>query len=89
MKDSLSKIPNNVRNLDIAIRRYAGNEEKYVDLRNLVSNVVVGQLMPDGVIKGGSSLKFRFGSDNTRFTKDFDFLVNMTLINLLTTFKNL
>ena len=63
----LKKMPNNVRNLDVAIKRYAGSEEKYVDIRNLVSNVVVGQLMPEGVIKGGSSLKFRFGSDNTRF----------------------
>lgn len=33
--------------------------------------VVVGQMMPDGAIKGGSSMALRYGR-NTRFTRDLD-----------------
>ena len=35
-------------------------------------NVLVGQFLPDGVVKGGSSLKLRYGNDETRVTTDFD-----------------
>ena len=37
-----------------------------------MANTIVAQLMPDCVIKGGSSLKFRYGDVATRVTKDMD-----------------
>jgi hypothetical protein len=37
-----------------------------------MANTVVGQMLPDGVVKGGSALKLRYGNEATRFTKDFD-----------------
>lgn len=37
-----------------------------------MANALVGQLLPDGAVKGGSSLKLRFGSHATRFSKDLD-----------------
>jgi len=37
-----------------------------------MANVIVGQLLPCGVVKGGSALKLRYGYANTRFTTDLD-----------------
>jgi hypothetical protein len=37
-----------------------------------MANTVVGQMLPGGVVKGGSALKLRYGNAATRFTKDFD-----------------
>lgn len=68
----LAKKPNSRRNLDIAIRRLAGSDADAIKLRTTMANTIVGQMMPSGVVKGGSSLKIRFGDSNTRFTTDFD-----------------
>ena len=38
----------------------------------MMANVLVGQFLPDGVVKGGSSLKLRYGNRATRVTTDFD-----------------
>ena len=38
----------------------------------MMANVLVGQFLPSGVVKGGSSLKLRFGHLETRVTTDFD-----------------
>ena len=43
-----------------------------VRLSRAIGNVVVGQLLPDGVVKGGSSLMFRYGGQATRYTRDMD-----------------
>ena len=37
-----------------------------------MANVVVGQLLPSGAVKGGSAIKLRFGDGITRFTTDLD-----------------
>ena len=37
-----------------------------------LANTIVAQMMPECVIKGGSSLKFRYGDIATRVTKDMD-----------------
>lgn len=37
-----------------------------------MANAIVGQLLPQGVIKGGTALKLRFGNSATRFTTDLD-----------------
>ena len=65
-------MPNSRRNLDIAIERAFGATDDPVRIRNLMANTVVGQLLPKGAIKGGSSLKFRYGNKATRFTRDLD-----------------
>ena len=66
------KKPNSMRNLDKALHRIAKDDADYVNLRSFVANVVVGQLLSEGVIKGGSSLKMRFGDAATRYTTDLD-----------------
>ena len=40
--------------------------------RTLIANAIVAHLLPDGVVKGGSSLKLRYGDNATRFTTDLD-----------------
>lgn len=65
--------PNSLRHLDDAIRRSSGNApEEYVRLRTAMANAVVAQLLPDGVVKGGSAIKMRFDAEPTRFTTDLD-----------------
>lgn len=60
-------------NLDKAIGRLAHNDpRKTIDIRMSMANAIVGQFIPEGVVKGGTSLKFRFGSDHARYTMDLD-----------------
>jgi hypothetical protein len=37
-----------------------------------MANTIIGQLLPNGAVKGGSSLKLRYGNKATRFTRDLD-----------------
>lgn len=66
------KLPLSRRHLDIAIERLASRFGEAQRIRRAVANTIVAQLMPDCVIKGGSSLKFRYGDVATRVTKDMD-----------------
>ena len=67
------KKPNSLRHLDDAIRRTGdGTMESYVRSRTLIANAIVAQMLPDGVVKGGSALKMRYGRAATRFTTDLD-----------------
>jgi len=66
------KIPNSRRNLDIAIERIFGTDDNPLQIRTLMANTIIGQLLPKGVVKGGSALKLRYGDKTTRFTRDLD-----------------
>lgn len=66
------KAPNSVSNLARAIRRYCAGKNDDIRLARAMADVVLGQMLPDGVVKGGSSLMFRYGGDFTRYTRDVD-----------------
>ncbi|MCL2806946.1 MAG: nucleotidyl transferase AbiEii/AbiGii toxin family protein [Coriobacteriia bacterium] len=66
------KAPNSRRNLDAAIIRKFGHLDDQYRARAIIANTVIGQLLPDGVVKGGSSLKLRYGDKETRYTTDLD-----------------
>lgn len=67
------KKPNSMRHLDDAIRRLSGGmPQEYIRARTILANAIVASMVPDGVIKGGSALKMRFGDAATRFTTDLD-----------------
>ncbi len=68
----MPKPPNSRRNLDIAIERLYGDQQEALRAKRIMANAIVGQMLPDGAVKGGSALKLRFGSDATRFSKDLD-----------------
>lgn len=38
----------------------------------MIANTVVGQMLPDGVVKGGTAMSFRVGETASRYTPDFD-----------------
>ena len=65
------KRPNTCVNLIKAINQIDKSGDP-VRLSRAMANVVVGQILPDGVVKGGSSLMFRYGGEFTRYTRDMD-----------------
>lgn len=68
-----AKRPNSMRHLDDAIRRECGGgQDAYVRLRTIMANAIVAQMLPDGVIKGGTAIKMRYGNTSTRYTTDLD-----------------
>lgn len=66
------KRPNSRRNLDLAIERAFGRGREFTRSRAIIANVIVGQMVPDGAVKGGSSIKLRLGDAATRYTTDLD-----------------
>jgi len=66
------KPPHNVAFLERAIRRLASTNEESVRLRVMMANVIAGQFLEGAVMRGGGSLKLRYGEATTRFTMDFD-----------------
>lgn len=68
----MNRRPNSKVNLDRAIQRLYGTQARYVEIRSIIANAVVEQFLPQGVVKGGSALRLRYGLDNTRVTIDFD-----------------
>ena len=68
----MTKRPNSRVNLDKAIERIFGNYEKSLETRSIMANAIVGQMLNGAVVKGGSSLKLRYGISCTRATMDLD-----------------
>ena len=68
----MNRPPNSKVNLDRAIQRLYGTGARFVEYRSIIANTIVGQFLPDGVVKGGSALKLRYGCQATRMTTDFD-----------------
>jgi hypothetical protein len=66
------KRPNSRVNLDKAIERIFGKYEFSMEVRSIMANAIVAQLLPNAVVKGGTSLKLRYGRLRTRVTMDLD-----------------
>lgn len=66
------KRPNSRRNLDMALRRMGDGDASYVAIRSLIADAIVAQMLVNAVVKGGASLKMRFGDAGTRATTDLD-----------------
>lgn len=66
------KPPHNVTYLEKALRALAKTDESLVRLRRTLANVIAGQFMEGAVMRGGGSLKLRYGEQATRYTLDFD-----------------
>lgn len=63
--------PNTVRSLEQRIRNLEGDEGLALRRRISMGLVVVGQMLPEGAVKGGSAMALRYGR-GTRFTRDLD-----------------
>lgn len=66
-----SGAPTNVRSLEQRIRNVGGSDGLALRRRIGMALVVVGQMLPEGAIKGGSAMALRYGR-GTRFTQDLD-----------------
>ena len=67
---SYSSAPTSVRSLEQRIRNVESSDG--LALRRRVGMaLVVGQMLPEGVVKGGSAMALRYGR-GTRFTQDLD-----------------
>lgn len=66
-----SSPPVSVRSLEQRLRNLENDDVLAQRRRITMALVVIGQMLPEGAVKGGSALALRCGS-NTRFTRDFD-----------------
>ena len=80
--------PNSKTNLDRALQRFAGSSIVANELRVLMANTIVAQLIGQGVVKGGSGLKFRYGDAASRVTLDLDTAWNSSLDSFLKDIKS-
>lgn len=65
--------PPNLRSLEARIRNLAdARGQPLRRIQRVVANTAVGQILPDGVVKGGTAMKIRVGETGSRFTPDFD-----------------
>jgi len=88
METKTIKVPKSRRHLDMAIQRAYGVGSALTEARKLMANVVVGQFLPEGVVKGGSSIRLRYGKTATRFTFDLDTAWKSDLDIFLKSMKN-
>lgn len=85
----MTKAPNTKSNLDRCISRYTGNDAiKANKLSVALANAIVAQMINAGVVKGGTSLKFRYGDNVTRVTKDLDTAWSVGLEQFLSDIKS-
>ncbi|WP_129656903.1 nucleotidyl transferase AbiEii/AbiGii toxin family protein [Rothia halotolerans] len=80
---SYAGAPPNVRSLEQRIRNLEGSDGLALRRRVGMALVVVGQMLPEGAVKGGSAMALRYGR-GTRFTRDLD----AAMIQPLTRFRS-
>lgn len=68
---SYSSAPTSVRSLEQRIRNVESSDGLALRRRVGMALVVVGQMLPEGVVKGGSAMALRYGR-GTRFAQDLD-----------------
>jgi hypothetical protein len=65
--------PRNLDSLQARIRNVANERgQQFRRIQRAVASTVVGQMLPDGVVKGGTAMKIRVGEAGSRYTPDFD-----------------
>lgn len=65
--------PSNLRSLQTRIdNEAAARDQPARRIMRAVANVVVGQMLPPSVVKGGTAMKLRVGEPGSRFTPDFN-----------------
>lgn len=79
--------PTNVRSLEQRIRNLDAGAGLALRRRIGMALVVVGQMLPDGAIKGGSAMALRYGR-GTRFTRDLDAARIQSLNTFRSDFEN-
>lgn len=63
--------PRNINALNRRMKNLEGDDTLVFRRRTTMALVVIGQMLPEGAVKGGSAMGLRYGS-GTRFTRDLD-----------------
>ena len=73
MSGPRSTPPSNLNHLQSLISKIASERGREVKrVQRAVANTIVGQMLPPGVVKGGTAMKLRVGEAGSRFTPDLD-----------------
>lgn len=64
--------PGNLSHLQKLIAEIAGVDGEVKRIQRAIANTIVGQMLPPGVVKGGTAMKLRLGEAHSRFTPDLD-----------------
>jgi len=64
--------PPNLRSLEQRIRNIETNDTSSLRRQVTMAMIVVGQLLPEGAVKGGTAMALRYGRAESRFTQDLD-----------------
>ncbi len=72
MVASRDKPPGNIGHLQRLINDLAGPDGEIKRVQRAIANTIVGQMLPPGVVKGGTAMQLRLGERNSRFTPDLD-----------------
>jgi hypothetical protein len=74
--------PRNLRSLEARINNLAREQGRPLRrVQRAIANTVIGQMLPPGVIKGGTAMKARVGEASSRFTPDLD-VARAAMLNL-------
>lgn len=64
--------PPNLRSLEQRIRNLEADDTGSLRRQVTMAMVVVGQMLPEGAVKGGTAMALRYGRAESRFTQDLD-----------------
>lgn len=64
--------PPNLRSLEQRIRNLEADDTGSLRRQVTMAMVVVGQMIPEGAVKGGAAMALRYGRTESRFTQDLD-----------------
>jgi hypothetical protein len=72
MLDARPRPPGNISHLQRLVAEIAGVDGEVKRIQRAIANTIVGQMLPPGVVKGGTAIKLRLGEAHSRFTPDLD-----------------
>ncbi len=64
--------PPNLKSLEQRIRNLETDDTNSLRRQVTMAMVVVGQMIPEGAVKGGTAMALRYGRADSRFTRDLD-----------------
>lgn len=64
--------PSNLKSLEQRIRNLESDDTGSLRRQVTMAIVVVGQMLPEGAVKGGTAMALRYGRAEARFTQDLD-----------------
>lgn len=64
--------PPNLKSLEQRIRNLEPDDTGSLRRQTTMAMVVVGQMLPEGAVKGGTAMALRYGRAEARFTQDLD-----------------